>query len=99
MTHRAGENWQFEVFCPGAERVFLVREAENGATVWIAMHHVGRGQWTAEHNLAPGRYRFRYFRGEGTTYFNCGNYGLTGTRLGEPVPDVTVDELQYAVPA
>lgn len=99
MSERSGERWQFHVYCPGAERVYLVRESENGSTAWFEMKHAGRGQWEVDHDLAPGRYRFRYFRADGTTFLNCGNHGLTGTRLGDLHPGVTVDELEYAVPA
>lgn len=102
MQRRTGETWRFQVECPGAERVYLVREAEGGSSAWIQMQTTpgSRGcQWEATHHLIPGRYRFRYFRADGTTYLNCGNHGLYGERVGVVDPHVSIDDLQYAVPA
>lgn len=100
MQLQTGELWRFRVCCPGAERVYLVREAEDGSSSWIEMKAgADCSQWEATHHLVPGRYRFRYFRADGTTYLNCGNHGLHGERVGDADPDVSVGELQYAVSA
>lgn len=102
MEIHTGETWRFQVECPGAERVYLVRETEEGSSTWIEMHASpgSRGnQWEATHHLSPGRYRFRYFRADGSTYLNCGSHGLLGERVGDVDPQVSIDELQYAVPA
>lgn len=100
MVKRAGETWRFQVHCPGAERVYLVREPELGPSAWVEMQPAGlRGEWYVTQHLVPGSYRFRYFRNDGKTYVNCGNHGLMGERLDAEDPAVSVESLAYAVPA
>lgn len=95
-----GELWRFEAQCAGAEKVYLVRESDNGASAWIEMQPLGRGLWEVEHRLPAGHYRFRYFRAEGTTFLNCGNHGLTGERITDGSGQVFVESLpHYALPA
>ena len=99
MISRAGETWKFEVRCPGAERVYLVREAECGSSAWIEMRPIGRGDWEITHRLGPGRYRFRYFRADGMTYLNCGSHGLSGRCVDGADGSVEVEAMEYAMPA
>lgn len=94
-----GETWRFSVECQGADRVYLVREGAGGASAWFEMNATGQGQWACEHHLTAGNYRFRYFRNDGTTYVNCGAYGLTGERLNGSDPGVRVESLRLAATA
>lgn len=99
MKDPAGETWKFQVECHGADRVYLVREGDGGSSAWFEMSQTHRGQWEVTHHLMPGNYRFRYFRNDGTTYLNCGNYGLTGERLTGADPAVQVSSVEYAATA
>ncbi|MFP4145953.1 MAG: hypothetical protein ACOCTI_08860 [Phycisphaeraceae bacterium] len=49
------------------------------------------GHWQAVTRLSPGRYRFRYFTAEGTTYISGGSFGLSANRLEGNDPRVAVD--------
>jgi hypothetical protein len=98
MDGQRGETWQFEVNCPHAERVYLVKDYHDGKS-WILMTSKGRGNWSVKTRLPPGRYRMTYFTAEGTAYFNGGSFGLTGTRLGPNDPGVTVEHMEQPQPA
>ncbi len=98
MDGPRGETWCFKVNCPHAERVYLVKEHPGGKS-WELMTSQGLGNWAVEARLIPGRYRMTYFIAEGTTYFNGGSFGLAGTRLGKPDPDVFVEPLEHPQPA
>jgi len=49
--------------------------------------------------LHPGQYSFRYYTAEGTTLINCGDTGLTASRVAGLDPQVQVKPLKYAQPA
>ncbi len=98
MADKRGETWRFEVSCPHAERIFLVKESHGGKS-WLPMTPKSQGSWTIDDWLLPGRYRMTYFIAEGTTYFNGGSFGLVGTRVGPSDPDVFVEYLGQPLPA
>ena len=98
MDGQRGETWRFRVNCPHAERVYLVKDY-NGGKLWVLMTPQGQSNWAVKTTLTPGRYRMTYFIAEGTTYFNGGSFGLTGTRLSQPDPDVIVEHMEQPLPA
>lgn len=83
----AGETWTFEIRDPQADRIYLVKESEAGFSSWIEMDRVAPDRWTVTTTLRPGHYRLRYFRAEGTTYFNGGSSGLVGRRVSSDADD------------
>lgn len=101
---RSGETWRFEVRDRPADRVYLVTSYDGGGSSWTAMQSIAPGDWELTTHLAPGRYRFRYVIGEGSTYLNNGTFGLKAQRVGgdadgrEPAVIVDGDEA-YARPA
>lgn len=90
-THHVGETWRFEVTDSHAERVYLVREAQDGGSCWITMQAQTGGRWSTTAELGPGRYRFRYFTAEGEAYYNGGTFGLRGQRVDAADPLVSVE--------
>ncbi len=98
MDSPRGETWRFSVHCSQAEHVYLVKDSMVGKSLELMVPQ-GLGNWAVEARLIPGRYRMTYFIAEGTTYFNGGSFGLTGTRLGEPDPDVIVEQMEHPLPA
>ncbi len=98
MDGSHGETWRFKVNCPHAERVYLVKESQGGK-MWLEMTTRSQGEWTLQDRLLPDRYRMSYFIAEGTTYFNGGSFGLTGTRLSQPDPDVIIEHMEQPLPA
>ncbi len=99
MDDQPGELWRFQVNCPHAERVYLVKEYNDTGKSWLLMKPSGQGNWDVRVGLRPGRYRMTYFVVEGSTYFNCGTVGLAGTRLGPTDRNVVVEPLEQAQPA
>ncbi|MEX1016940.1 MAG: hypothetical protein WDZ31_09350 [Phycisphaeraceae bacterium] len=86
-----GETWRFEVRDAQADRVFLVKECDCGVRTWVAMAPGADGRWHVTTTLTPGHYRLRYFRAEGSTFFNAGATGLVGHRVAGDDPMVTFD--------
>ena len=79
------ELWRFEVDCPTADHVYLVRECDGAVTTWTEMRRDVRG-WSLTQRLIPGNYRFRYYLAEGTTVLHGGDAGLTARRDADPIP-------------
>jgi len=91
MQGSIGETWRFAAEAPGAETVYLVKECVGGISSWLPMQPSASGVWEIVHRLRPGQYRFRYFRGEGETFINCGDDGLRCERIEGQDPHVRVD--------
>ena len=98
MPYQCGETWRFQVRDHHAERVYLVRYSEEGFSLWMAMEQAEPGVWQSHMHLAPGCYRFGYFTSEGTAFFNGGTFGLSGERISDPDPQVTVSALPRECP-
>lgn len=77
MDRPSIEVWRFEVDCPIADRVYLVRECVGSVTKWTEMRRDGGRSWTLTQRLHPGDYRFRYYLAEGATVLHGGDEGLT----------------------
>jgi 1,4-alpha-glucan branching enzyme len=75
-----GEQWMFRVYEPRADHVYLVKDYEDGPSSWVPMNRAERGWWELTLTLMPGRYRVRYFIAEGSTFYNCGGFGLVAQR-------------------
>ena len=80
------QRWRFRVHDTQADSVLLVRYGENGASCWTPMapSPTAPGHWEATVTLIPGEQRVAYFTRQGTTYFNCGTFGLTAERCEPP---------------
>lgn len=99
MGQVTGELWRFQVNDPSADRVYLVNQIYDIGRNCLPMVPVGDGLWSLDLKLIPGHYMISYYSVEGETLFNGGAFGLTGIRLSEPDPRVTVDLMEQPVTA
>jgi hypothetical protein len=73
--------WRFEVSAPDAGTVCLVRETRVGITQWVRMTREAAGRWSALITEGDADDGFSYVTGQGSTYINCGQAGLTAHRI------------------
>lgn len=96
MADHHGENWLFTVNSGTAERVYLLKDRIGGMPVWLEMRRVDGQHWQVRDKLQPGSYRFRYYTAEGETLINCGDVGLSASRVDGADPTVRVETADYA---
>ncbi|QDU33483.1 hypothetical protein KS4_15330 [Poriferisphaera corsica] len=100
MQRNQGETWDFQVHChEPVDQIFLVSETADGTSAWIPMVFESRGLWSIRMHLAAGWYRFKYYTASGSTYFNCGSYGLIRTLISDRDHDVTIEPFSNAASA
>jgi hypothetical protein len=99
MGQMTGESWRFEVRCSEADGVYLMNEVKDICTNCLPMVPLDEETWSLELKLVPGRYKMSYYTMEGTTLFQRGTLGLTGTRTSRPDPRVIIEPMEQPVPA
>ncbi|MFI4861475.1 MAG: hypothetical protein ACIAXF_12445 [Phycisphaerales bacterium JB063] len=90
------ETWRFTAMPGEAQRVYLVLDGGVGPSRWVEMQPVVAkpGHWDATVQLKPGHHRARFFTGNNGAFLNCGDFGLTAQRMGEPCPGVHLAPLE-----
>ena len=99
MSQHKGESWRFQVVCPHADGVFLVKLQDNADKAWLPMKPSAKDVWSLDLALAPGRYRMLYYLQQGQTIILGGTSGLSANRLSGAHPQVYIEPLESSSPS